>query len=470
MNGLNKTFRNYRWRKFFYVLSGIYAVIVILLVLVSYQVPEIYQNIEQQRAITIKEVLDDCIKTNEPSELTTALAQIKEDEAIDFAVVSENNFSYSTVPSLDFAALNDWIDERTLSYHGVYKIETQTADYQVWLAIYRMEPQAFFGKLIIFLMLSVMVLFAIVTLLMMMMFKNLVAPIKRLRDNIFKLKTYQLSAVSKEKEITEYDALSKELSEFTDDLQGKMDSIGVKYTTLEKELQANREQSIYKQRLVNAMIHDLKTPLSISNIQVEMARKELGMDAAPARLDKIVEKNAEMLDEIKEVLNLIHTNDIATNVKPEKLDMIKMIRETLRRFAPVFEQRDIQYSVESPRKLYVLMRAIELRQILYNVISNVSQYTDKGGEFELNIYDEAEEIIIEAYNDNADSQNIDFEHVFDLFYYTKANGNSDSTGVGMYTIKKMVDGYGGTCTFIPKDGGVSLSIYLPKKIVGVHDE
>lgn len=466
MNGLNKVWKQYRWRKSFYLMSAIYILIVLILAIMTYRMPETYQKLENNRINEIRADLESALQKEKTADLTTALAKIKEKQTVDFAILSEQKFSYATVPNLDFEDLSQWVDDRTLSYHGAYKIKTETDTYQVWLAIYRMEPQIFFEHTLLFLISGVILLFTIVTFLMMTMFKNLVSPIKRLRDNILKLKSYQLTEVSNVAYETEYDALSEELSEFTDDLQGKFTSMGVKYTGLERELQANREKSIYKEQLVSAMIHDLKTPLSISSIQAELTKEEINDEKVSKRMDKIEAKNQEILTEIKDVLTMINNDNVLADTKIETVDIVKVIRETFKRFAPIFEKKDIQYYVEIPREMLVKMRLIELKQILYNIISNVSQYTDPAGMFELSLYEEEGFLHLEAYNDKAAIDGIDFDHVFDLFYHSEIEKNAYSSGIGMYTIQSMVQQYGGVCTFSPRNQGVVLSIKIPMEHVG----
>jgi Signal transduction histidine kinase len=146
-----------------------------------------------------------------------------------------------------------------------------------------------------------------------------------------------------------------------------------------------------------------------------------------------------------------------------------LCKSLLKMFLPKFQEHGVTYYLNAPRSLNLRINPIEIKQILHNIIANASLYTKNNGEFEIDIYELDEYVHIEAYNDIDEQQTIDFERVFDLFYYVQGQ-SATSNGIGMFTIKAMVDANEGTCTFAPHNEGVLLHITLPLKSEEEFDE
>ncbi|MGY3778062.1 sensor histidine kinase [Isobaculum melis] len=452
--------------RFIWVMTPIYLLVICLLVWLIYSLPAIYNQIDTNRVEEIREDITQIIQREEPDDLEEKLADYVAKQPLELAVINEHGFYYATVPTTDFATLDQWVNEAVLSYHSAYTIQKDQEEYQVWLAIYQLEPQNFFEISTFFIFLGIILLFSIVLLLVLMMRKQILHPLKRLRMNILKLKEFRLSEVSPIDKTSAYDRLSVELHEFTDDLQGKMETIGTKYTALEKELQAKNEESIYKEQLVRSVIHDLKTPISIVSLELEQVKEQASLNPALVqKIETIEKRNQGVLTEIKEAILLIHGERVINQC--EKIDLVKEVQNTIRRFNPILSKRQIRCIVDVPAELMVYMDVIEVKQLLHNIMSNIAQYTDEKGVFEFTLFEENQSLKMSAYNESADIDAIDFEHVFDLFYQGEVLAKT-STGVGMYTIKKTVQKYQGTCQFSKKENGVELRIEIP--LEAVQDE
>lgn len=461
MSGVNKKIKHIVFGKSFYFVTMIYLLVVGGLALGAYFLPNIYSSIDEKRVVATRDELDQLIETK-TDYLEEELQKFADSKHVELAVISQEGFRFTTIPTTDFSVLDDWVDPASLSYRSSYTVEIGKTTYQVWLAIYQMAPQSFFEMSIVFLIAGVFLLFTIVVLLIIILFRKIVEPLRRLRDNIFKLKQYKLSEIHTANKQTEYDVLSEELSEFTDDLQGKMDTIGVKYTALEKELQERQEKSIYKDQLVGSLIHDLKTPVSMVNLQLEKLKEDFEhVPTLANEIQKIEKQNQKIVKEIKEAVQMIHEEQIISS--PEQVNIVKELQDTIKRFKPILKKRKIHCVIDVPATLFIKIDLIEMRQLLHNIVSNVSQYTDELGVFELTVYQENQSLIMCSYNESSQLDTIDFEHIFDLFYQGSATDATAGNGVGMYTIKSMVQKHGGNCHFIPKKQGVELFIEIPLK-------
>ncbi|WP_206911383.1 hypothetical protein IGL98_003347 [Enterococcus sp. DIV0840] len=460
MNGQNKKRLN---NSKFSVLAVTYIIVMLFLGMVVFFLPEIYNKIDEKRINTITIDIKESVEVTDSATRTKRLKEISEMNQIDVVVLSQSGYVFQTLPSIEFKELDKIVKKVPLSYHASYVITVEGTDYQVWLAIYTVNPQKFFEVTLIGLVILILILFTVIMLLLLKMFYDTVRPLKRLKNTIIKMKKFDLAGVSSSENLSKYDGLLEDLTEFTGDLQGKMDNFGMRYTELEKELQAKREAMIYKDQLVASVIHDLKTPLTMQSMQfenlIEQHQDDLELIAV---LKRMQEKNHKTLKEIQSAIYLVHKNDV--KVEPVKVDIIKVIQETLQRFKPILQSRKIYAELDFPKRAMIKIDEIEAKQLIHNILSNVAQYTKENGMFELKIEERSNEMIISAYNESDDAEMIDFDHVFELFYHTALEVNQYSTGIGMYTVRVMVEKYGGKYYFEPKNEGVLLKIILPKEV------
>ncbi|TLG71774.1 sensor histidine kinase [Culicoidibacter larvae] len=455
---------NKKTRRLFYVLAIGYFAIVVFLVFLIYQMPLIYTNLNTQHIESTKTEIQTAINTKTGEDLATNLARIQEQNNMELVVVTPEAIVYSSMPTADFAMLTEIFDGQNLSYEGakLFQAEDGTS-YQVWVAFYKVDSEAFFANMLIIMVISVVILTIIIGLLLLVIFRQSIKPLTRLRDNINKLRAYRLKELrGVNNSDADYDLLSKALGEFTDDLQGKFDTIGTEYTLLEQQLQEKQELYQTKMQMVQSLVHDTKAPISMELFSIKQLKEALGeYPELIAKLDGMQQNNEELMAEIIDMMHIIKDKESEMILEKEIVDLAEVVRSTIRRFDAAIQEKNLFYSIDMPQKLPILVNKIQIKQLLFNIISNVCQYTEIDGEFELVLYDEDEQLHIIAANEVQDTSKIDFGKVFELFYLPEANDNNTATGIGMYTIKHMVDIYNGTARFEPSESGVVLTITIP---------
>lgn len=466
MSGLNNT-KKYSWRTLVAVFGLLYFFIVVAFIVFLYNIPAIYNQINQQHAQEMITAVNAAVQTGDEQLINKQLSLLTEENNIDIVVLTPDETVFATVPETDFAALKQLVNGETVSYQSSSMMHVDGTDYQIWLTVYKVASQSFFIVVIVILGGFIILLCVVMALLIALIFNKLLSPLRRLRKNIRSLKAYELAEISAGKASNEYDALSRELESFTTDLHGKFTTISREYTGLEQNLEAQREFNVNKTQLSSALIHDLKTPLNITLLQTTQLAEVVSDDDEGRRLVAELSKNNEkIIQDVNEILKVVYAASIDDYLKKERFEAIALLRSVLRLFFPLFKERQIEFEFDAPRSLVVNMNRVELKQIIHNIVANAVQYTDVGGEFRLELYTENGNLIIEAYNDKADISGIDFERIFSLFY--SVGQNQFGSGVGLYTIQTMVENNGGHCSFAPAEQGVLLRVELPVIEVGHH--
>lgn len=456
MNGRNK---KQLWRAAFYLIVVFYIVVVVGLAVLIFNIPALYQRSEQRYIDDTKQQINAILQTS--NDVAGDLRQLTGDADFDIVVKDGETVVFSTVVETDFSELKIIADNNLLNYYSAYEISNGADNYQVWLAIYKMAPQYFFELMMSVIVGGVTILSLIMTVLIIIMFRKLIMPIRRLQTNILNLKDYRFAEVSGEGNRAEYDNLSAGLSEFSEDLQEKMQLVNDNYSSLERSLQKQEEKNIYQKRMASAIVHDLKTPINVAMIQAERLNKYLADNPEAQKILSDLENlEIRLMGQVNDVLQIMN-EETSFNDQVQHIDVVKTAKEILELFTTMFEERRLSVSIDAPEFLFGYFRPIELKQILHNIISNACQYADTGGDFILSFDEVDNQLVIEAYNDKQNTSLIDFEHVFDLFYHMSDDDIHFGSGIGMYTIKSMVEQYNGSCQFMPVAHGVLLRIVLP---------
>lgn len=139
---------------------------------------------------------------------------------------------------------------------------------------------------------------------------------------------------------------------------------------------ADYEAEEYRRSMVDALSHDLKTPLMAISGYAENMKSGAHPEKAEYYTDAILDNVNYMNDIIASVLQLSKLENGCRLVK-EQLDVVEIARELYEKYAPIAEERGISCkisggcTVSADRKL--------LTQAIENLIANAVKYTSDGG-------------------------------------------------------------------------------------------
>ncbi|MFB8791093.1 MAG: ATP-binding protein [Potamolinea sp.] len=135
--------------------------------------------------------------------------------------------------------------------------------------------------------------------------------------------------------------------------------------------------------------------------------------------------------------------------------------------------REVIQSLTTPTHIQVkivrelptfLCDPIQMRQVFQNLISNAIKYMDKPqGEVKINYTDNGEHYQFCVADNGMGIESKYFDHIFQLFQTIASRDQVDSTGVGLSTVKKIVELNGGKIWVESKlEQGSTFFFRLPK--------
>ncbi len=211
--------------------------------------------------------------------------------------------------------------------------------------------------------------------------------------------------------------------------------------------------------------HEIKNPLTvIGGFAARMARKEKSGERDPqtvARYAAIIRKEVQRLER-----TIQQTLYFSREVMPafRLVDVNEDIREVLGMFRDELEDARITTDVElSPHVPVINVDPDQLRQILWNLVSNAIQAMEGGGTLTMATRpaaeDEGEGAVILVGDTGGGIPHDAVHNIFNPFFTTKSKG----TGLGLPIVHAIVQKHGGTIHLDNREGeGVTFSVFLPR--------
>jgi two-component system sensor histidine kinase KdpD len=213
------------------------------------------------------------------------------------------------------------------------------------------------------------------------------------------------------------------------------------------EAEVLRRTDELRTAMLNAVSHDLRTPLSSI---IASAGSLLQEDVAWSEEDRreflqAIEDEAERLNRI--VGNLLDLSRIeAGSLRPEKgwYDLPQLVNEVAGRLR--FVASDHRLRLQLPDDLLPLeFDYVEIDQVLTNLIENSLKYTPPGSEIVVSVRAAPGEIVVEVADDGPGIPRDALPRLFDTFYRAPSvTARPSGSGLGLAVAKGLVEAHGGS--------------------------
>ena len=224
------------------------------------------------------------------------------------------------------------------------------------------------------------------------------------------------------------------------------------------ELRRQRRQYISGDRelkeAVTNISHDLRTPLTAMCGYLELLEAEKMTDNT-RRYVKQISNRTEALKALTEELFRYSVISSVSDLSYEKVNVGRVLEDTLISFYGAFEQKNITPNISLPDS--VIVRSLDksaLSRIFGNIISNALKYSD--GDFSV-IMTETGEITFS--NTASELSSVDVGKLFDRFY--TVDSARKSTGLGLSIAKLLTERMGGhiSADYREKTLSIMISFY-----------
>lgn len=220
-------------------------------------------------------------------------------------------------------------------------------------------------------------------------------------------------------------------------------------TQLEKE----------KIAFLRAASHELKTPLAALRIMLENMQLNIG---EYNNRDQYLAESVAQVDRLAAMVNdVLRSGSIAEqSLRQEKrLRIDRLVAEVVDDYMLLAKTRGMTFTIDAHPTTIRANRDM-MRHVISNLVSNAVRHGDAGSVIKITC--DQHELAIENACKPLTRQQL--QHVFDPFYRSSdgTKQHTDSSGIGLYTVKMLLDAKGLDYGFTPHGRGMRFVVKLPE--------
>ena len=221
---------------------------------------------------------------------------------------------------------------------------------------------------------------------------------------------------------------------------------------LEAQLRAQyeklKELDKLKGDFVNAVSHDLRTPLTSILGYAEFLEDEIGgaLTAQQQEFVSQIAKSTKRLEGmVNDLLDFARLDAGTFRLHCEDADLVGRVRDLVDSLRPQAEEHGLTLQLELPRG--PLMRVLDpqrIDRVLANLIGNALKFTPEGGRIVVSLAEDGEGLLCEVADTGIGIAPEDLPKLFQRFSQLEAGARMKSgTGLGLSISKAQVEAHGG---------------------------
>lgn len=222
----------------------------------------------------------------------------------------------------------------------------------------------------------------------------------------------------------------------------EMNDIIVSY---EDRLASFRQTEENNKQLMTSLSHDVRTPLTTLIGYLDAAHKGIvtGKDK-----DDYIETARRKAHDLKEYIDVLFDwfklNSDEFVIAMDKVETVELTRNILIDWIPVFEDKQIDYSIDIPEQpFWVKLDSDAYMRILNNLIQNVISHShaDKIG---ISLSKQHKNIKILVMDNGIGIEKEDLKHIFERLYKCDKGRSEKGSGLGLSIVHQLVEKMNGT--------------------------
>jgi PAS domain S-box-containing protein len=223
-----------------------------------------------------------------------------------------------------------------------------------------------------------------------------------------------------------------------------------------------------KSNFLSMVSHQLKSPLSSTLLQTSILLDGIVGEISEKQRDllqKVRTKIKGMVALIHDILDVCYIEEGGYLKQIEHLDLTEILQRTVELMQPQAQDKNIALHVKTEDHLPLIIgNKSSVEAMFINLISNAIKYTPSGGQVNVEMSENAQNVQIDVSDTGIGVEDEDFPRIFDKFYRVRSEitKNISGTGLGLSIVKSVVDAHRGAINVESKVGkGTTFTVLLP---------
>ncbi|MGA2641035.1 MAG: HAMP domain-containing sensor histidine kinase [Spirochaetia bacterium] len=229
---------------------------------------------------------------------------------------------------------------------------------------------------------------------------------------------------------------------------------------------ALKEEYARRARFIMGVSHDLRTPLTLIQGYVEAISDGYAADpdAQKKYLSIILDKTRTLENMVGELIEFVRMETGQWRMTHQEVKARPFLMDLARRFAEdaLILKRDFGWSIDLPDDATIRMDAGLFTRALENLVGNAIRYTEQKGRITMEARSQEGGVLLSLTDSGIGIPAEDLSRIFDPFYRGTNSRREQGFGLGLTTVKSIIESHGWEITVASQVGaGTTFTIRMP---------
>jgi two-component system phosphate regulon sensor histidine kinase PhoR len=223
-----------------------------------------------------------------------------------------------------------------------------------------------------------------------------------------------------------------------------------------------------KANLISMFAHDMRSSLAgIHGLALRLLNKSDSMDEEKKGEHlRIINREASKLESLVDdflEFSRLETGRLKLNFRSVSLD--KELLELAEAYEIRARQKDLQLVVRIEEPLPIIQADVNrLRRVFTNLLDNALKFSGECGKITIAAYEREQDVLVHVSDEGIGIAPEELPYIFDLFHRGSGSEKREGYGIGLATVKAIVEGHGGRVHVSSEVGkGTKFTVYLPRQ-------
>ena len=197
-----------------------------------------------------------------------------------------------------------------------------------------------------------------------------------------------------------------------------------------REIEQKQDKKLQKV-MIYRFVHQMKTPLSVLKLICENHSEEEDY--------KKIGRNVNTIEyNLNQILNIYRLDEFKNDFVSEKVLLKNICKECINGLKDYFISSQIYPKLDINEDIYVYSDSKWLKLIIHQILTNAIKYSNSTQTVSVTAKKEDDKVYLSIIDTGVGIEKADLRSIFELFYIGKnGRNNADSSGIGLYIVKKV---------------------------------
>lgn len=218
-----------------------------------------------------------------------------------------------------------------------------------------------------------------------------------------------------------------------------------------------------ERRFLADAAHELRTPLSVLKLQLELASQSIALEQKQQGIEDALMGVNRSTHTVEQLLTLARLEANKQALQRDEIDLVGLVQEVTASLYPLAQQKEQNLELDYQQDLMIVKaNRVLINVLVRNLIENAIKYSPSNSTIHILLKQDVNQLCLKVRDQGQGVPEEDLNRLTQRFYRHEQSSDTRGTGLGLSIVQKILDLHDGNITFQNRPtGGLSVSVCLP---------